>query len=112
MVKTMVAAHRAAAETRSSPGPFDIGPMFERCTEDEHKGQTIPEWHRSAEYAGEQRCDLGHELSWPVFVQLRMDEGGDGELVACHHSDNGCGRYVVGNGHTVIGCSAVIRAAS
>src|SRR5260370_12296518 len=42
-------------------------------------------------------------------MQLRMDEGSHGELVPCHESRDGRGRYVVGNGHSRIGCGAIVR---
>src|SRR6266403_1910831 len=73
--------------------------MFEGCAEDEDKRYAIPKGHCFAEHT----CQRGGCLRMGVLaqlMQLRMDEGSHGELVACHESRDGCGRYVVGNGHS------------
>lgn len=45
----------------------------------------------------------------PQLVQLWMDDGGDGELVAGHEADDSGGRDVVGGCHSGIGCGAIVR---
>jgi hypothetical protein len=80
------------------PGAGGDGAMLEGGAEDEDKGHAVPGGHGFAEGSCEQGGGLGVGAVFQL-AQLRMDEGGDGELVADHESGYGCGRDVVGNGH-------------
>src|SRR5260370_42359074 len=82
--------------------------MLEGCTEDEEKSNAVPEGHGFAERA----CKRGGCLcvgAVAQLVQLRGDEGGHGELVACHEPDDGGSGYVVSGCPCGIGCSALGR---
>ena len=82
--------------------------MFEGCAEDEEKRDAIPEGHGLTEYA----CERGGCLcvgTVTQFLQLRVDEGGDGELVPGHESNDSGGGDVVSGSHSGIGCGAIVR---
>src|ERR1700736_3118291 len=75
--------------------------MLEGCAEDEHKRYAVPEGHGFAEDAC-QRCGCLRVSAVAELVQLRVDEGGHGELVSCHESHDGCGRDIVTNSHKAL----------
>ena len=84
------------------------GPMFEGCAEDEDQCDAVPEGHGFTEYAS-QRCGYLCVGAVPQLVQLRVDEGGDAELVAGHEANDSGGGDVVSGRHSAIGCSAIAR---
>ena len=82
--------------------------MLEGCAEDEQESNAVPKGHRFAEYSCKPNgCLCVKTLG--QFVQLGVNEGSHGELVTCHESRDGRGRYVVCNGHSDIGCGAIVR---
>ena len=75
--------------------------MFEGCAEDEEKRDAVPEGHGCTEYAS-QRGGCLSVGTVTKLVQLRVDEGGDGELVTCHESRDGGGGYIVSGCHSLL----------
>jgi hypothetical protein len=60
--------------------------------------------HRLAEYCGKRSGSLGVStvVQFSLSLYLRMDEGGNCELVAYHCCCQDYGRYVLGNWHKVV----------
>ena len=72
--------------------------MLEGRTEYEHEREGIPDWHRLAQNSSKPWRYL-NVSAISQLTQLRMNESGNSEFVACHQPCYGNGCYVVSNGH-------------